>query len=230
VAAGEAVIPDKSKVEALIAKWEGARGGAEQANFAVFIHDLVDALELERPGVAEGGVLGDYQFEGPVAGGSNRTLGGKGRIDLYKRGCFVMEAKQSQLRPGETEAPGLFDAADVIPLTPAGARYDQLMIRAQAQAKNYAVNLPGDHPSVPFLIVCDVGRAFELFFDFAGNGRGYGFYPDKQRYRVPLAKLRDPEIQSLFRDIWTDPCRRDPRLISAEVTREVSKRLADVSA
>jgi hypothetical protein len=190
----------------------------------------VDALGLERPGVAEGGVLGDYQFEGPVAGGSNRTLGGKGRIDLYKRGCFVMEAKQSQLRPGESEAPGLFDGADVIPLTPAGARYDQLMIRAQAQAKNYAVNLPGDHPSVPFLIVCDVGRAFELFFDFAGNGRGYGFYPDKQKYRVPLAKLRDPDIQSLFRDIWTDPRRRDPRLISAEVTREVSKRLADVSA
>jgi hypothetical protein len=227
---GEAPIPDQNKVEALIAKWEGARGGAEQANFAVFIHDLVDALELERPGVAQGGVLGEYQFEGPVAGGSNRTLGGKGRIDLYKRGCFVMEAKQSQLRPGETEAPGLFDAADVIPLTPAGARYDQLMIRAQAQAKNYAVNLPGDHPSVPFLIVCDVGRAFELFFDFAGNGRGYGFYPDKQRYRVPLAKLRDPEVQALLRDIWTEPRRRDPRLISAEVTREVSKRLADVSA
>jgi hypothetical protein len=226
---GEAHIPDQNKVEALIAKWEGARGGAEQANFAVFIHDLVDALELERPGVAQGGVLGEYQFEGPVAGGSNRTLGGKGRIDLYKRGCFVMEAKQSQLRPGETEAPGLFDAANVVPLTPAGARYDQLMIRAQAQAKNYAVNLPGDHPSVPFLIVCDVGRAFELFFDFAGNGRGYGFYPDKQRYRVPLAKLRDPEVQALLRDIWTDPRRRDPQRQTVPITRDVSRKLAEIS-
>ena len=119
-------------MEALIAKWEGARGGAEQANFPSFIHDLVDALGLDRPGLAEAGVLGSYQFEGPVAGGSNRTLGGKGRIDLYKRGCFVMEAKQSQLNPGEAERPGLFDDGTVIPLTPAGARYDQLMIRAQA--------------------------------------------------------------------------------------------------
>jgi hypothetical protein len=222
-------IAEQTSIDALIAKWEGGRGGAERANFAPFVYDLTDALGLPRPGVAEGGVLGDYQFEGPVPGGSARTVGNKGSIDLYKRGCFVMEAKQSQLKPGEAEPPGLFDHSDLIPLTPAGARYDQLMIRAQAQAKNYAVNLPGDHPSVPFLIVCDVGRAFELFFDFAGNGRGYGFYPDKKSYRIPLARLRDPEIQALFRDIWINPRARDPRLKAAEVTRDVSKRLAEVS-
>ena len=37
-------------------------------------------------------------------------------------------------------------------------------------------------------------------------------------------------MQALFRDIWNDPRARDPRLIAAEVTREVSKRLAAVSS
>lgn len=189
-------------VEDLIARWQGGRGGAELANFGPFIFDLVDALGLPRPGPAEAGALGDYQFEGPVAGGSNRRSGGHGRIDLYKRGCFVMEAKQSQLRSGDAQQPGLFTG---------GARYDQLMLRAQAQAKNYAQSLPADHPTVPFLVVCDVGRAFELFFDFTGNGRGYGFFPDRRSYRITIDQLRDARVQDLMRKVWTDPAALTPR-------------------
>lgn len=216
-------------IEAFLARWGNLPGGAERANFQPFIYELTDLLGLDRPDPAEGGVLGSYQFDGPVPGGSARSAHGKGFMDLYKRGCFVMEAKQSQLAPGQKEQAGLFDEANVIPLTPAGARYDRLMVRAQGQAKNYAVNLPGSEPNVPFLIVCDIGRAFEFFFDFAGNGRGYGFYPDRKSYRIPLAALRDAEVRALLHDVWTNPAARDPRLRAAEVTRDVSRRLAEVS-
>jgi hypothetical protein len=217
------------RIDDLITKWRNRPGGAEQANFSPFIFDLVAALDLPTPEVAEAGVLGEYQFEGPVPGGSNTKIGGHGRIDLYKRGCFVMEAKQSQLRTGEGALPELFEGMVQAPITPAGASYDQLMNRAHAQARNYALNLPADHPSVPFLVVCDIGRVFDLYFDFAGNGRGYGFYPDKQRYRITLDHLRDPAIQETFRHLWINPRALDPRIKSAEVTQQVSRRLAEVS-
>ena len=216
-------------IDDVIERWSGLPGGAERKNFAPFIYDLIDALGLPRPGPGVAGKLGDHEFEGTVQGGSAKQTGAGGSADLYKRGCFVMEAKQSWLPPREQRAPGLFDAEPVIPLGPTGAAYDKLMIRAQAQARNYAHNLPDDHPRVPFLIVCDVGRAFEIYYDVAGQGRNYGFYPDAKRYRIPLARLREPDIQALFRDIWTNPAARDPKLVSADVTRKVSTRLAAVS-
>ena len=220
---------DPAKIEGLIATWSGQAGGAERKNFAPFLYDLIDALGLPRPGPGVAGKLGDYEFEGTIAGGSAKQTGAGGSADLYKRGCFVMEAKQSYLPPGGERAAGLFDDAPVIPLSPTGAAYDKLMLRAQGQAKNYAVNLPGDHPPVPFLIVCDVGRSFDLYFDGAGNGRGYGFFPDAKSYRIPLAALREPRVQALFQAIWTNPLSLDPKLRAAEVTQKVTRRLAEVS-
>ena len=222
-------------IPAFIARWNGVAGGAERANHPLFVTELCDALGLPRPGVAAGGTLSDYQFEGPVPQGS--AGGGTGFIDLYKRGCFILEAKQSKLAPPDRAHPELFDAAPSAPATPAGARYDQLMRDARRQAERYARSLPGDHPPVPFLIVCDVGRAFELHFDYAGNGRGYGFFPDKNRYRIALADLAgsdklpgvDRTPADLLRAIWLDPASVDPRARSADVTRDVARKLAQVS-
>ena len=216
-------------IDEVIDRWSGLPGGAERKNFAPFIYDLIDALDLPRPGPGEAGKLGTYEFEGTVQGGSAKQTGAGGSADLYKRGHFIMEAKQSWLPPRGERSAGLFDDAPVIPLSPSGAAYDKLMIRAQAQAKNYAAHLPGDHPPAPFLLVCDIGRAFEIFYDAAGNGRGYGFYPDAAGYRVPLARLREPAVQALFRDIWTNPAARDPSRQRAEVTRKVAGDLAEVS-
>ena len=153
-------------VDELLDKWWGRKGGAERSNFATFVHDLCDALDLPRPGVAEAGKLGEYEFEGSVPGGSFRSLKASGSIDLYKRGCFIMEAKQSLLNEAQKATPDLFDPAETAPQAPSGARYDRLMQDARAQAENYAKNLPGDHPPAPFIIVCDVGRAFEIEFDY----------------------------------------------------------------
>lgn len=221
---------EQARVEALIDKWGKLAGGAERANFAPFIYALADALGLPTPEPAEGGKLGAYQFEAPIPKGSSRNPLHKGSADLYKRGHFVMEAKQTYMPPKDDRSAELFDeGATVVPLTPAGSRYDRFMATARAQVENYAKNLPEDEPVAPFLIVCDIGRAFEIYFDFAGNGRGYGFFPDKTSYRIPLPRLREPEVRELLRDIWTNPSARDPRLKSAEVTREVAARLAKVS-
>lgn len=214
-------------VNDFIARWAGVTGGAERANYAQFINDMCQALGLPIPDVAEGGVLGNYQFEGPVPGGG--INGSTGAIDLYKRGCFVLEAKQSKLSEADKAQAQLFDVAESAPAAPSGARYDKLMRDALAQAKRYAVNLPAEHPWPPFLIVCDVGRAFELYFDWSGNGRGYGYFPDQASYRLELHRFAEPEVQAIIRAIWTDPASIDPRAKSAEVSRDIAKRLAEVS-
>jgi hypothetical protein len=150
-----------------IAKWRATQGGAERANYQLFLTGLCAALGVEEPGQAVRGVLGDYQFEGPVDRGS--AAGNKGFIDLYKKGRFVLEAKQSLIPQDKRDHPELFDVAEAAPSAPSGAKYDALMRGALNQARNYAVNLPADHPWPPFLIVCDVGRAFELYFDWSGT-------------------------------------------------------------
>ncbi len=101
----------------------------------------------------------------------------------------------------------------------------------------YAKNLPGDHPPAPFILVCDIGRAFEIEFDYTGNGRGYGFFPDKQRYRIELPDLASDEPirgvdrtpAELLRAIWEDPDSVNPRTQAADVTTQVARRLAQVS-
>ena len=214
-----------------INKWWGKPGGQERANFPPFIADVCDLLGLPRPDVSEKGKLGPYEYEASIPGGSFRSIKGMGAIDLYKRGHFIMEAKQSYLKPDQAQ----LDFENK-PQAPSGARYDKLMRDAWLQARNYARNLPSGEPVAPFLIVCDVGRAFEIYVDPAGNGRDYDFFPDRQSYRIELPDLKsDDEVArtgktalELLRAIWTGPKTVDPRFQSAEVTRRVAKSLAEV--
>lgn len=208
-------------VDEFIRKWE-ACSGHERANYAAFLSDFANVLDVPTPGPAEGAGLGSYQFDGPVSGGAEG--GGTGFVDLYKRGHFILEAKQSNVCEVPT-LPGL----DAPAAAAQGQRYDELMRRAFRQARRYAVNLPADHPWPPFIIVCDVGRTFELYFDYAGNGRDYRFFPDRQTYRVPLQALREPNVLERFHTIWTNPRALDPAQQTVDVTRAVARRLADVS-
>lgn len=221
-------------VEDFIAEWHGKPGGAEKKNFAPFITGLCAVLGVDPPSGGEKSILGGYEYEAPVPKGSFRSLDASGAIDLYKRRHFIMEAKQSYVRPEQT---GLDLGEPPVSRAPSGARYDKLMRDARNQAENYAKNLPASEPVAPFLIVCDLGRAFEVYHDAAGNGRGYTFFPDKQRYRIEIAdlasdrKLKGPDCTplELLRAIWTDPKSIDPRFQAADVTRTVAKRLASVS-
>src|SRR5690606_30820049 len=81
-----------------IAEWWGREGGRERSNFPRFVEQLCRVLGVDTPGRAEAGKLGGYEYEGPVPGGSFRSLKGNGGIDLYKRGHFIMEEKQRYLK------------------------------------------------------------------------------------------------------------------------------------
>ena len=226
---------------AFIDRWFGREGGAERANYALFLTEFCQTLDVPLPDPSGKG-LGNYEFEAPVK--SEAVYGGKGtkRIDLYKRDCFILEAKQSQVKPGEAipaDAPeeALETVTDLFgniightaSTTKKAPRYDRLMADARVQAERYALALPDDHKTPPFLIVADIGRSFELYFDWAGNGRGYSFFPDQQNYRITLDQLHDEKIQELLRAIWTNPASVDPRLKAAEVTREIAKQLSLVA-
>jgi hypothetical protein len=53
-----------NKIERLIAKWQGAEGGQERANYALFLAEFCDALDLPRPDPAGAtSETNDYVFE-----------------------------------------------------------------------------------------------------------------------------------------------------------------------
>jgi hypothetical protein len=150
-------LPDKSteKVEAFVARWQGQEGGQERANYSSFLTELCDVLELPHPDPAGATrELNDYVFERVVT--HHRDDGDAiGRIDLYRRNSFVLEAKQSRWKGGGKAITGQSDLftpeKDPESVTSergkAGARraWDVLMINAKRQAEEYARALPPSH-------------------------------------------------------------------------------------
>ena len=81
-------------IGAFVTRWSGA-GGGEMANSQTYLSELCDLLGVQRPDpFTPDTAKHDYVFERRVErewpNGSKHTL----RIDLYKRGCFVLESKQ----------------------------------------------------------------------------------------------------------------------------------------
>lgn len=158
-----------------------------------------------------------------------------GRIDLYKRHSFVLEAKQSRIKGGAKEIAGQNDLfAAGTPDDRRGRRgaeraWDVLMLNAKRQAEEYARALPTTHGWPPFILVCDVGHCIEVYADFSGQGKNYTQFPDRQGFRIYLEDLRRPDIRERLKAIWDEPQTLDPTQTSARVTRDIAKRLAQVS-
>ncbi|MGN6489552.1 MAG: class I SAM-dependent DNA methyltransferase, partial [Devosia sp.] len=155
-------------------------------------------------------------------------------IDLYKRDCFILEAKQSRWLGGQKAIDGqeeMFGPEGQRNIGRRGAErnWDILMSNARRQAEAYALMLPAEHDWPPFIIVCDVGHAFEIYADFNGKGRDYTQFPDRQGFRIYLEDLRREEVRERLRLVWTDPRALDPTRQAAEATREVAGQLAEVS-
>src|SRR4029079_1604482 len=96
--------------EKFVDRWTAREGGAERANYQMFLAELCDLIGVERPQPSGADrELNDYVFERAVnfqeADGSSTV----GRIDLYKRGCCVLEAKQSRTTGGKKEVAGQSD-------------------------------------------------------------------------------------------------------------------------
>ena len=82
-------------VLAFIARWRHA-DGAERANYQLFLTELCALLKLPRPDPQSGdNELNAYVFERRVDIANPDGSTNRGFIDLYKRGAFVCEAKQS---------------------------------------------------------------------------------------------------------------------------------------
>jgi len=225
------------KVEDFITRWTAREGGAERANYQMFLSELCDVLGVPRPEPAGAERdLNDYVFERAVSSTTLDRASAK-RIDLYKKAAFILEAKQTHAKGGAKAAPDQLSLLAVDPNAEPeqlGRRstakgWDVLMRKAFNQANDYVHLLPTDHAAPPFLIVADVGHCFEIYADFSGTGRGYAYFPDRKGFRIFLDELRDPKIRARLATIWTDPHSLDPTREAARVTREIAERLAAVS-
>jgi hypothetical protein len=222
------------EVETFIRRWQGREGGQERANYVSFLKELISLLDLPPPDPAAAThEHNDYVFERAVKKPKDEG-DSHGRIDLYKKNSFVLEAKQSRLK-GTKKVTGQNDlfTAD-IPQDSRGRRgadraWDVLMLNAKRQAEEYARALPTSHGWPPFILICDVGHCIEVYADFSGQGKNYTQFPDRQNFRIYLEDLRNEQVRERLRKIWLDPASLDPAQASAKVTRDIAKRLAQVS-
>ena len=81
---------DPARIQAFITEWE-VSGGAERGNAHSFLNELCDILDVPRPHKSvPDNSQNAYVFEKTIPA----PEGSKNFIDLYKRGCFVLETKQ----------------------------------------------------------------------------------------------------------------------------------------
>jgi hypothetical protein len=227
-----AIVPamPKREVQDFISHWSAA-SPSERANSQPFLIELCDLLDVPRP---DPHPANGYFFEFPVEEHHPDGTTSIGRIDLYRRTCFVLESKQFQEAKAKAsqlelaaEETGLFSRKKSSQPVRGTEAWDEAMIKARGQAERYIRAIPDDNP--PFIIVVDVGHSFELFEDFSQAGKTYRPFPDPRTFRIRLADLADEKIRERLRLIWTNPAALDPSKHSADVTREVSGHLAELA-
>jgi hypothetical protein len=204
-------------VDNFIARWTAREGGAERANYQLFLSEFCDLIEVERPQPSGADTeRNDYVFERSVRFHSEDEKTSVGRIDLYKKGAFVLEAKQSRIKGGQKEVAGQDDLFSTeAPDETRGRRgadraWDVLMLNAKRQAEDYARALPTSHGWPPFVLVADVGHCVEVYADFSGQGKNYTQFPDRQGFRIFMDDLRKEDVRRRLHDIWTEPQALDP--------------------
>ena len=206
-------------VDAFIKRWE-ASAASERANYQLFLTELCAVLEVEPPQPAGAdGSLNSYVFEKAVRFPNRDGSVSVGYIDLYKRGHFVLEAKQGA-NEGDAKPGHGIRGSEV---------WDQSMVRAKNQAERYVRALPAAEGRPPFLLVADVGHAIEIYSEFTRTGGIYIPFPDASCHRVMIRDFADPALRERLRLVWTDPVALDPALRSARVTRDISGKLAELA-
>ncbi|WP_041951825.1 class I SAM-dependent DNA methyltransferase [Spirosoma spitsbergense] len=222
------------------ARWKPA-GGAERANYGLFLQDLCTLIGAPSPDPTTDNPAQDaYVLERAVEFNDNGKRS-TGRIDLYKRGCFVLETKQGTETPDQQKA---LERAE-LGLPPEKRRkrhavrgttkWQQMMQTARQQALSYVRALPAgtpdhDEPRPLFVLVADVGYCIDVYSNFSGVGDQFVPFPDQTRYRLPLSKLAEEETRAMLRLIFTDPRELDSSRRAARVTRELAGYLANLSA
>lgn len=183
-------------------------GAAERANYQIYLMELCEALGVERPRpAATGGRIAEgtaYQFEFPVKTTTRDGVVSTNFIDLYKAGCFALEAKDAESGGSATTN-------------------SRLLTKAFGQVSNYAKDL-ADRP--PYIIVLDVGKTLIVWDRWSGTYGGFHL-----GRRIDLKTLADnPADVALLRDIWNDPSARDPRRYAQAITVQIAATLAELAA
>ncbi len=224
----------KADIHAFIGRWN-ASGAAERANCQTFLDELCDIIAVERPHpTTDNPHENAYVFDKSLPSASGTT----NFIDLYKRNCFVLEAKQGSDKQ-KTGPPVFSEAAlrrkrqrkkgTAVRGTKA---WDTAMEKALQQAQTYARSLPHDEINKgrpPFILVVDVGNTIAFYSEFSRSGGNYIPFPDPNSYRLKLDDLHDANMRQRLRQVWIDPMSLDPSRYSAKVTREIASRLAELA-
>jgi hypothetical protein len=212
---------------AFISRWAKA-SPSERANSQLFLSELCDLLGVPHPDPSrENG----YGFEFEVVQHHQDGTTTTGRIDLYKRGCFVLESKQfqaakaaaSQLQLAAEEAGVAGGKKSGQPVRGTEA-WDDAMIKARGQAERYVRSLPASEPTPPFLVVVDVGLR-----RLHPGRQSLPPFPRPRSFRIRLEQLADDNVRERLKLIWADPASLDPGRRSTVVTLAVSGHLAELS-
>ncbi|MCB9444835.1 MAG: class I SAM-dependent DNA methyltransferase, partial [Ardenticatenaceae bacterium] len=220
-------------IQTFINRWQNS-GAAERANYQLFLTELADIIGVEHPRPKTPYEHeNSYVFEKAVPS----THGTTNFIDLYKRGCFVLEAKQGSDQAEEkldfSEKSSFYRKQRKRGTAVRGtAGWDTAMEKARNQGQSYIRSLPPAEIKdgrPPFLITVDVGATIALYSEFTRSGGNYVPFPDPNSYRLTLDDLHDAAVRDLLRTIWTNPMALDPAQRSARVTREIAGRLATLA-
>ncbi|MDX5418280.1 MAG: class I SAM-dependent DNA methyltransferase, partial [Hymenobacteraceae bacterium] len=128
-----------------ISRWK-ASGASERANYQLFLTELCELLCVEKPQPATDKVHeATYTFERPVVFDDGEGKTSTNFIDLYKKDCFVLEAKQGSDKASVTEAE-MLGAERAKTKTGTATRdtrtWEREMKKAKEQALRYARSLP----------------------------------------------------------------------------------------
>jgi hypothetical protein len=196
----------RAAAEAFVARWQGVTA-SELSTSQSFLIDLCALLGVEAPHPTP---EQDYMFERPISFSHGDGSRSAGRIDLYRRGAFVLESKKLK---AASHTRG----------------FDDALLRARSQAEAYARALPAGEGRPPFVVVVDVGQRIELYAEFSRSGATYTPFPDPRSHRIALADLVRPEVREQLCRVWTDPMGLDPSRESARVTRQIATQLAELA-
>lgn len=225
-------IDHAAEAAAFLTKWQTS-GAAERANAQLFLAELCAVLGVEGPRPKTPDERANaYVFEKAIL----TATGSSNFIDLYKRGCFVLETKQGADADESEPVSADGDARRRNLKTGHGTRgtrgYDLAMVRAKEQAERYARTLPKEEVPEgrpPFVLVVDVGHSIALYTDWSRMGGEYVPYPDPASFRIQLKDLVRSEVREMLRTVWTEPLELDPARRSAKVTRDIADRLAKLA-
>ncbi len=175
----------KDDAATFIARWKAAPASELSASQS-FLSDLCRLLGVPVPHpTAEQ----DYLFERPITFHRPDGSTSPGRVDLYKRGHFVLESKK--LDAGKRGGRGIDAALQMLdqeqPAPPifVGQAISKVS-KAHTQAEQYIRALPASEGRPPFLIVVDVGNRLDLYAEFSRTGGSYTPFPDSRHHRIGI--------------------------------------------